>query len=153
MAFGGESSLKTAKSDINMAPLVDIVLVMLIIFLVAMPIVMKNIEIEVPRKLDEAPETVILPDQTTVELSAGGVLLLDGIEISRGELATKLRDKLQHKREKIVFVDFDRATRYGEAVSVMDTVKGAGATTIALKMQEEGGGPSGQGEEPAPEPE
>jgi biopolymer transport protein ExbD len=136
MGFGGGGGSGNVKSDINVTPLVDIVLVMLIIFLVAMPIVMKNIDIEVPRKTDEPPEQIIVPDQVTVELTKAGVVLLNGVEINRSELAVKLRDRLQHKRDKVVFVDFDENTRYGDAVQIMDTAKGAGATTVALKMKD-----------------
>lgn len=154
MAFGGGGPGKV-KSDINVTPLVDIVLVMLIIFLVAMPIVMKNIEIEVPKKIDEPPENVVLPDQVTIEVTKAGSILLNGVEIARTELATKLRDRLQHKREKAVFVDFDENTRYGDAVSIMDVAKGAGATTVALKMKDENnspGTPAPGAPAPAPTP-
>jgi biopolymer transport protein ExbD len=136
MAFGGGGGANTAKSDINVTPLVDVVLVLLIIFLVAMPIVMKNIEIEIPKKLDEPNVDVVLPDQTTVEVTKAGTILLNGVEITRAELPVKLRGKLESRREKVVFVDFDEFTRYGDAVAVMDVVKGAGATKIAMKMKD-----------------
>ena len=158
MAFGGSGGSGNVKSDINVTPLVDIVLVMLIIFLVAMPIVMKNIEIEVPRKTDEPPEQIIVPDQVTIELTKAGVLLVNGVETNRSELATKLRDRLQHKREKVVFVDFDESSRYGDAVQIMDTAKGAGATTVALKIKDDatsstpGGTPGTPAPTPAPNP-
>jgi biopolymer transport protein TolR len=153
MAFGGGG--RGIKSDINVTPLVDIVLVMLIIFLVAMPIVMKHVEIEVPKKIDDPPENVVLPDQLTIEVTKAGVILLNGIETTRGELATKLRERLEHKREKVVFVDFDDSLRYGDVVQIMDTAKGSGATTVALKMKDTAGdAPGGQpaGETPSPTP-
>jgi biopolymer transport protein ExbD len=152
MAFGGGGGAGKPKSDINVTPLVDVVLVLLIIFLVAMPVVMREIEIDVPKKTDEPIENVVVPDQVTVEITKGGGVLLNGIQIDRVDLATKLRDRLEHKREKIVFVDFDEATRYGDAVSIMDTCKGAGATTVALKMKEKEGGAPGAapGQPPAP---
>jgi biopolymer transport protein TolR len=140
MAFGGGSG-KGPKSDINVTPLVDVVLVLLIIFLVAMPIVMKEIEIDVPKKTEEPIEQVVVPDQITVEITKGGGVLLNNVQIDRVDLATKLRDRLESKREKIVFVDFDESTRYGDAVQVMDVCKGAGATTVALKMKDANNSP------------
>jgi len=137
MAFGGSGGTGRVKSDINVTPLVDVVLVLLIIFLVAMPIVMKHIEIEIPKKLEDQNVEVVLPDQVTVEVTKAGAILLNGVEINKPELAVKLRAKLDLKREKVVFVDFDENTRYGDAVSIMDTVRGAGATKVALKMKDE----------------
>jgi biopolymer transport protein ExbD len=136
MAFGGSGGSGKVKSDINVTPLVDIVLVLLIIFLVAMPIVMRDISIDIPKKIDQ-PEQFDIPDQITVEIAKGGAVLLNGHEIDRVDLATKLHDKLEHKREKVVFVDFDNLTRYGDVVSVMDTCKGAGATTVGLKVKDD----------------
>jgi len=136
MSFGGSGGGSRVRSEINVTPLVDVVLVLLIIFLVAMPIVMKHIEIEIPKKIDEPTETVVLPDQTTVEVTKGGIILLNGVEINRVDLAVKLRGKLESKREKVVFVDFDDHTRYGDAVAIMDTIKGAGATKVAMKMKD-----------------
>lgn len=137
-----------AKSDINVTPLVDVVLVLLIIFLVAMPVVMKEIDVEVPKKIDDPPDTVVVPDQITVEITKGGGVLLNGVEINRVDLAGKLRDRLEHKREKVVFVDFDELTRYGDVVSIMDTCRGAAwqescrekpddCVKVALKLKEE----------------
>ena len=149
MAFGGGGSGRL-KSDINVTPLVDIVLVMLIIFLVAMPVVMREIKTEVPKSLPDQPPEVVT-DQVVVEVSKGGLILLNGISIDRVDLAEKVRNLLEHKRDKVVFVDFDDTTRYGDAVSIMDTVKGAGAKTVAIKTRDEGstnGQPAGGG--PAP---
>jgi biopolymer transport protein ExbD len=139
MAFGGSGGTGKVKSDINVTPLVDIVLVMLIIFLMAMPVVMQKIDIEIPKKLEDQPIDIVLPDQITIEVTKAGVILLNTVETSRGELAVKLRERLEHKRDKAVFVDFDEGTRYGDAVSIMDTARGAGATTIALKLKDASG--------------
>jgi biopolymer transport protein TolR len=147
MAFGGGGGSGKVKSDINVTPLVDIVLVMLIIFLVAMPVVMRQIKTEVPKSLPSEPLEVV-SDQVVVEVSKGGLILLNGISIDRVDLAEKVRNLLEHKRDKVVFVDFDDLTRYGDAVSIMDTVKGSGAKTVAIKTRDEGstngGGPGGE---------
>ena len=131
MAFGGGKKARV-KGDINVTPLVDVVLVLLIIFLVALPVVMRDLDLDVPNKAQNPPD--VMQKQITVEVIQGGRLLLNGVEIERVDLATKLRDRLEGDRNRVVFVGFDDATRYGDAVSIMDTVKGAGAVKVALKM-------------------
>jgi biopolymer transport protein TolR len=154
MGGGGGGSGKV-KSDINVTPLVDIVLVMLIIFLVAMPIVMRKIDIEIPKKIEDPPVDIVLPDQVTIEVTKAGIILLNAVEVPRAQLAVKLRERLEHKRDKAVFVDFDENTRYGDAVQIMDAAKGAGATTIAMKIKDvagpgQPGAPGGQTTPEAP---
>ncbi len=136
MAFGGGGGSRKPRSEINVTPLVDVVLVLLIIFLVAMPVLLRNITIDIPKKAEDQPENVVMPDQITVEVQEGGIVLLNGQTIERAQLAEKLRSRLEAKRDKVVFVDFHDKYRYGDAVQIMDTVKGAGATTVALKMKD-----------------
>jgi biopolymer transport protein TolR len=145
MSFGGSSGTSKVKSDINVTPLVDVVLVLLIIFIVAIPIMMREITLDIPKKPDPDEIQIDVPgDQLIVELKGDGQVMLTagfagGEVIQRAELATKLQEKLDRMLEKdrIVFVDFEDSVLYGDAVSLMDTVKGAGAKTVGLKMKEE----------------
>jgi biopolymer transport protein ExbD len=118
------------KSDINVTPLVDVVLVLLIIFLVAMPILLHHITIEVPRKLD-ADE--ISSTSTTIVLvgkADGTVEVDDGTgkrSVNRIDLAKTIRPMIDAiKTERVVFVEFDDQIVYADVVSIMDTVKGMG---------------------------
>jgi len=126
------------KSEINVTPLVDVVLVLLIIFLVTMPIMMRQISIEVPRKIEKEVEVVALPsEQITVELKAdGSVLVIVGSSeetITIAELPAKLRPAIEKKSgDKVVFVDFDFEVKYEEVIVLMDTVRGSGADKVAL---------------------
>jgi len=143
MNVGGGSSKH--KSDINVTPLVDIVLVLLIIFIVLTPVMMHQISIEVPRKLSAEEDPTVASKQITVLVRADDtVQISDGRdlnkEIPRVELAKTLRPLIEEKKtEKVVFVDFDDQVLYGDAVSVMDTVRGVGAEKVALKIREEEG--------------
>lgn len=132
MAFSSRTGGRV-RADINVTPLVDVVLV-LIIFLVAMPLVMAHFDVEVPRPppegtANDSPQAII------VELGRGEVLRLSGVEINRTDLAPRLREALQLRRQKVVFVDVDGDIRYGTAVALMDTVKGAGAETLAVMVK------------------
>jgi biopolymer transport protein TolR len=117
------------KNDINVTPLVDVVLVLLIIFIVTMPVLLRHITIEVPRKLDADEQVVSTSTQITVMAKADGTVDLDDgsgkSSINRVELAKSLRPMLDKiKSEKVVFVDFECSMTYTDVVSVMDTVKG-----------------------------
>ena len=127
------------KSDINVTPLVDVVLVLLIIFLVTMPIMMRQISIEVPRKADKRVEfDPKAGEQITLELGADGrVMMRIGASEESGlsvmDLAAKLRPAISKKTgDKVVFVDFDFEVKYDSVITLMDVVRGAGAETVAL---------------------
>ncbi len=143
MAFSAGGGRNGVRSEINVTPLVDVVLVLLIIFLVTMPILMRELDLEIPRKSEE----VIEPppeEQVVVEVGLDG-LKLNGQEIGKFDLAEKVRNSLKNRREKIVFVGFDDELPYGEAVSIMDVIKGAGAEKVALKMKEDKDSPAAPG--------
>ena len=127
------------KSDINVTPLVDVVLVLLIVFMVAMPIMMRQITIEIPRKMEKTVEfDPKAGEQITLEMGADGrVLMRVGASEEPGlsvlDLPNKLKSALRKKTgDKVVFVDFDYEVAYGNVVTMMDVVKGAGAEKVAL---------------------
>ena len=136
------------KSDINVTPLVDIVLVLLIIFLVITPIKLKRITIEVPRKLQSNEDTSVASKQITVLVRANGTILLnDGSKEEEVDnvflLAAAIQPMIDKKKtEKVVFVDFEDPVKYGDAVTAMDTIRGAGAEKVALKLREEEAAPA-----------
>ncbi|RMH44744.1 MAG: protein TolR [Deltaproteobacteria bacterium] len=128
-----------AKSDINVTPLIDVVLVLLIIFLVTMPIQMRQITVEIPRKADKRVEfDPKAGEQITVELAADGRVLLriggsEEPDLSLADLPGKLRPAIKKKTgDKTVFVDFDYEVKYDNAVTLMDMVRAAGAEKVAL---------------------
>jgi len=127
------------KSDINITPLVDVVLVLLIIFLVTMPIMMRQITVEVPRKADKRVEfDPKAGEQITVEIGADGRVLMrvgtsETPNLSLLDLPAKLRPAIKKKTgDKVVFVDFDFEVKYENVVTLMDVVRGAGAEKVAL---------------------
>ena len=121
------------KNDINVTPLVDVVLVMLIIFLVAMPIQIRKISIEVPRELEDQVFSVSTALTVTLLGKAdGSIVLNDGSgdkSLNGTDLAETLRVLLNadknKDREKVIFVDFEDSVKYNDVISVMDTVRGA----------------------------
>ncbi|MEZ4360231.1 MAG: biopolymer transporter ExbD [Kofleriaceae bacterium] len=147
MNVGGSSG--GLHTEINITPLIDVVLVLLIIFLVTMPIMMKMVTLEVPRKLDQDKE---IPDPAagnplivrvladlTIEFDDGG----RKTNMKIGELAPALKPVLDRKLgEKVVFVDFEDQVPWLEVVSTMDVIRSLSAdqnheeVKVALKVKE-----------------
>ncbi|MCP4444337.1 MAG: hypothetical protein GY811_03200 [Myxococcales bacterium] len=134
MGISAGGSKGGPKSEMNVTPLVDVVLVLLVIFMVTMPVMMRNITIEIPRDL-EADEVSVVSTQVIVKgMFDGTVEISDGanerVSFPRTRLAAELRERLKNvSSEKTVFVDFEDGVPWEQVVSVMDTVKGVGKVT------------------------
>lgn len=130
MNVGGKSG--GVHSEINVTPLIDVLLVLLIIFLVIMPVMMKMETLNVPRKLDDKNE---MPDPNASLLTVTvkrdlSIVFNDGdkdVSILAIDLAATLRPRLDAMRsatEKVVFVDFENEVPWQVVVETMDTIRG-----------------------------
>jgi biopolymer transport protein ExbD len=129
---------RRVKPQMNITPLVDVVLVLLIIFMVVTPLLTKQLWLNVPPMPDEnqtpPPPDAMPPIVLTVE--AGGTTKVNGEEIPRGELSARLLRMLNARPDKVVFFDADEHLSYGEALAVMDLVRGGGVETLAVLATE-----------------
>lgn len=121
------------KADINVTPLIDVVLVLLIIFMVLTPSMLKHLSAAVPKKPDEtnAPPP---PSESTIviEFTAQRELTVNTEPVSVEALADKLGERLRAARQKIVFFKAEDEVPYGDVVRIMDIARGAGAQTLAV---------------------
>ena len=118
------------KSDINITPLVDVVLVMLVIFLLAMPIQIRKIELIVPRELIEERSISDKVTATLLGKADGSIVFNDGAgdsSITRVALAKTLNQFFtkNESKEVVVFIDFEDPVKYNDVASAMDTIRGA----------------------------
>jgi biopolymer transport protein TolR len=122
-------------SGINVTPLVDITLVLLIIFMVtATYIVREAIEVDLPRAAHagEATGTTL-----AVVLTRDGAIYVDGVRRSEAELAERTREAVAKDREARAVISADRAALHGAVVRVIDVVKGAGVSRFAINIEKE----------------
>ncbi len=131
MGFSAGGSKDGPKSTLNVTPLVDVVLVLLVIFMVTMPVMMRNLEVEIPPEPDDHP---VVATQVIIKAMVDGTIeISDGVNkevIQRTQLAKELRNRLASvSSDKRVFVDFDDHVPWGQVVSIMDTAKGIGRVT------------------------
>jgi biopolymer transport protein ExbD len=130
------------QSDINVTPLIDVLLVLLIIFIVIMPIMVKSEALEVPRTAEPGSVAETAPITVTIKNDLA-VVFNDGerdTPIQAADMTRTLRPKLAAMKEKVVFVDFESGVPWREVVSTMDSVRsladdaGHDEVKIALKL-------------------
>jgi biopolymer transport protein TolR len=134
------------KSDINVTPLVDVMLVLLIIMMLVAPLLQQGVSVKLP----EAENTVDKPevsDQTVIAIASNKEVYLNAKPIREQELATKLIEILENKTEKIVLIKADEDVEYGAVMATMDQLRQAGIENVGLiteKKKGSGGGAGGQ---------
>jgi biopolymer transport protein TolR len=131
MAFGPSGS-GGVRSDINITPLVDVVLVLLIIFMVMTPTLLKQMELSVPEKQDVQITPPPTSDQVVVGVSKEGKISINKEMIAEAALTERMHDIMKSSHDKLVFFDIDDDANYGEVMHVMDIVRGAGAKTLGI---------------------
>jgi len=132
MAFTTNGRTQTALADINITPLVDVVLVLLIIFMVTAPVLQSGIDVSVPktRTVKQLTEERLV---ITINKDQRVFLGNDGININ--EIATKLRQKIRDPRNQMIFVRADENVPFGAFATVMDAVKQSGITNVSIVTQ------------------
>ena len=127
---------KGPRGDINVTPLIDVVLVLLIIFMVLTPSMLKHLTATVPRKADDATPQPPGESPIMVEYTAKRELTLNGDPIAPEDLRERLTTRLRAESHKVVFFKADDDAPYGEVVHLMDLARGAGADTLAVVTKE-----------------
>ena len=131
MAFDDLSDSSGSISQINVTPLVDVMLVLLIIFMVAAPILQQGVELELPKE-------TIVPiegdgEQLVVSVDREGkVFIGKGNEVQVNGLGEKLKGILERRSDKRVFIKADRRVSYGEVMAVMGSIRRSGIEKVGL---------------------
>ena len=135
MAGGAASDNDEEITGINVTPLVDIVLVLLIIFMVtANFIVRETVEVDLPRAANSG-ETV--QGLVNVVLDKEGKLYLDGAEVSEAELTERVGQSLAKDPQTRAIISADQGVNYGRVMRLIDVVKGQGIAKFALNIQKD----------------
>ena len=129
MAFETRSQ-NSSISQINVVPLVDVMLVLLVIFMVAAPILQQGVSVELPQA--KAGALSGEDQQLVVSIDKKGTIFLNDNAIGLAELGPKLEAVTRLKPDKQVFLRADRSVPYGEVVQVMAAVKGAGVQSLGM---------------------
>ena len=133
MAFTASNGrTQTSLSDINITPLVDVVLVLLIIFMVTAPVLQSGIEVNVPktRTVKEITE-----ERLVISVDKQQRVFLGNDAVNINEIAAKLRQKIRDPKHQSIFVRADEDVPFGAFATVMDAVKSSGITNVSIVTQ------------------
>ena len=140
--MGASMGSKSAFTEINMTPLIDIVLVVLIIMMVNIPIQVNEMGVKLPTKSERPPPSAQKPQQLVVAIYEDETLALNRKLISQDKLFFELTRRLRNMEKKNVFVDAHPAANYGLVVDMVDMSREAGAARVGFaKLKEAGPAP------------
>jgi biopolymer transport protein ExbD len=127
------------KSDINVTPLVDVMLVLLIIVMLIAPMLQKGVDVALPEAVNthDKPDT---SDQVVVHVDARSMLYVNGLkQPSQDDVVAKLQAVLETASDKTVYLKGDREAPYGAIMSMMDALRKSGIETVGLITEKPGG--------------
>ena len=133
------------KADINVTPLVDVMLVLLIIMMLVAPMLEQGVQMTLPQAVNsvEKPQS---QEQTIVAIAANRTMYLNAKQLQEGELATKVNEALEGKTLKTVLIKADEDVEYGVVMAAMDQLRQAGIEDIGLVTRSRSGGSSAGGQ-------
>ena len=137
MSTGGEKHL---ENDINVTPMIDVLLVLLIIFMAALPSMRKAIDIQLPDPT-QTPPSQQQSNQIVLEVLPGGIFSINTEKVDRDRLGPRLHEIFSPRPEKIIFVKGDPAVKYQAVIEAMDVARGAGVKVIGVPPKVLGGAP------------
>jgi len=137
MALAKRDEGKKVNSDINVTPMVDVMLVLLIIFMVITPMLQHGHNVELakttnPEQMPDADKE----DAILIAVTRDNKVFLNNDLIAADQLSDKVRDRLSNKTDKRVYVKADARAKYGSVVAVVDNVRSAGVDQLGLLTEQ-----------------
>jgi biopolymer transport protein TolR len=130
MAMGGQDEDRGTMSQINVTPLVDVMLVLLVIFMVTAPMMQQGVQVNLPKA--DAKAMTPPEESVVVTVDKTGKIFINKDEVPPGDLRGRLSDMFVSRVKKEVFLKADSSVPYGEVVKAMADIKGAGIERLGM---------------------
>ena len=140
------------KSDINITPMVDVILVLLIIFMISVPLLQMGYPVQVPPKIQTSAPPPMQEDQIIVRMDAQGKTFINKAPVPLSEFGGKLRTALTGRQSKVVFFAADGELPYDKVADFMDLCRDSGAENLGIVFDDLRGGPPAAAAAPAGAP-
>jgi biopolymer transport protein TolR len=136
MAMSAGNASTGLTNEINVTPMIDVLLVLLIIFMMVIPMSRKAIDLQLPDPTPDDTPSGPPPSQIVLEVLPGNTFRINTQPVTKADLAKRLKEIYDPRPDKIIFVKGDPAVKYSDVINAMDIARGAGVKIIATTPKE-----------------